>query len=353
MRTALWQVDPAGTAAPRRLTRSSAGESAACFASDGALLFTSARPDPDAKADPDRKIAALWMLPAEGGEARLLLAPDGGIEGVAAARSAGAIAFGSLLHPFATSLEDDAARAKARKEAGVGALLLEDYPIRFWDHWLAPRRQRFFAAALPADPEAGLDPTDLTGDVGPAFLESDFDISPDGRTIVTGWADWSNLPATPVNLVAIDVETRARRTLGHGDLWFGQPKVSPDGRFVVCTRATSGTPDKAAVRTIWLFDLSTGEGRDLTPTLDLWPEAPVWAPDSSAVFFVADRLGYVAASGSMWRVARPPASCPRVRSRIYGPRRMAGPSSRCGPPCPRRRASCAFPPRARARRRWS
>jgi dipeptidyl aminopeptidase/acylaminoacyl peptidase len=64
LRTALWQVDPTGAAAPRRLTRSSAGESAHAFARDGSLLFTSARPDPDAKADPDKKIAALWSLPA-------------------------------------------------------------------------------------------------------------------------------------------------------------------------------------------------------------------------------------------------------------------------------------------------
>jgi dipeptidyl aminopeptidase/acylaminoacyl peptidase len=295
MRTALWQIDPAGKAAPRRLTRSSAGESSAAFTRDDSLLFTSARPDPDAKADPDKKIAALWALPADGGEAHLLLAPEGGIEGVAAAADADAIAFGALLHPVASGIEDDADRARARKEAGVSAMLFEDYPIRFWDHWLAPRRQRFFAAALPSDQEARLEPADVTGDPGPVFLESDFDLSPDGRTIVTGWADWSNLPSTPVELVAIDVESKARRRLGVGDFYFSQPKFSPDGRFVVCTRATSGAPDQAGARTIWLIDLATGVGRDLTPDLDLWPEAPVWAPDSSAVFFVADRLGWVAA----------------------------------------------------------
>jgi dipeptidyl aminopeptidase/acylaminoacyl peptidase len=295
MRTSLWQVDPTGVAGPRRLTRSSAGESAAAFARDGSLLFASARPDPDAKSDPDKKIAALWRLPAEGGEASLLLAPDGGIEGVAAARNADAIAFGALVHPAAAGLEEDAERARARTDAKVGALLFEDYPIRFWDHWFAPRRQRFFAAPLPSDPEAGLEPTDVTGDPGPAFLESDFDLSPDGRTIVTAWSDWSNLPATPVDLVTIDVETKARRTLAHGECYFGHPRFSPDGRFVVAVRTTAGAPDRAAASTIWLIDLATGEGRDLTPKLDLWPESPVWAADSGAVFFVADRLGCVAA----------------------------------------------------------
>jgi dipeptidyl aminopeptidase/acylaminoacyl peptidase len=294
-KTAQWQVDPAGKAAPRRLTRSAAGESSAVFAHDGSLLFTSARPDPDAKADPDSKIGALWSLPAEGGEARLLLAPDGGIDGIAAARNAAAIAFGSPLHPLSNGIEEDAARSKARKDAKVGALLFEDYPIRFWDHWLAPQRLRLFAAPMPADPEAKLDPKDVTGDPGPAFLEADFDISPDGRTVVTNWCDWSKLPATPAEIVAIDVESGARKTLTPSDAYYHHPAVSPDGLFVVAVKTGSGTPDEAGASTLWLIDLATGKSRDLTPTLDLWPESPVWAPDSDAVFFTADLLGGVAA----------------------------------------------------------
>jgi dipeptidyl aminopeptidase/acylaminoacyl peptidase len=45
---------------------------------------------------------------------------------------------------------------------------------------------------------------------------------------------------------------------------------------------------------LWLIDLATGAGRDLTPALDLWPHDPVWAPDSSAVYFSADRAGALA-----------------------------------------------------------
>lgn len=43
--SALWELDPAGTAEPRRLTFSSRGEAAPRFAADGTLLFTSGRPD--------------------------------------------------------------------------------------------------------------------------------------------------------------------------------------------------------------------------------------------------------------------------------------------------------------------
>src|SRR5512143_4124341 len=110
MRRSIWQIDPSGVAAPRRLTASSAGESYAAFARDGSLLFTSSRPDPDAKPDPDHEIDGLWLLP-----------PEGGINGVAAARSADALVFGALVHPTADTFEKDAERMKARKEAGVGA----------------------------------------------------------------------------------------------------------------------------------------------------------------------------------------------------------------------------------------
>ena len=72
--TTIWEVDPDG-AAPRRLTRSTKGESGAAFLPDGSLLFVSARPDPDAKPDgaADDGPGALWLLPAGGGEARVIV----------------------------------------------------------------------------------------------------------------------------------------------------------------------------------------------------------------------------------------------------------------------------------------
>jgi hypothetical protein len=95
--------------------------------------------------------------------------------------------------------------------------------------------------------------------------------------------------------VAIDVATGERRFLTHGDAWYAGASASPGGRYVVCIRGTFGSPDEATNCTLWLFDLTTGENRDLTPELDLWPESPVWAHDSTAVFFSADKDGGVAA----------------------------------------------------------
>jgi dipeptidyl aminopeptidase/acylaminoacyl peptidase len=299
MKTALWQVDPAGKSKPRRITRSAAGESVASFARDGSLLFTSARPDPDVKEDSDNKINALWMLPAEGGEARLLLAPEGGINGVTVAEAADAIAFGADVHPEAKDLADDAARGKARRDAGVGALLFDSYPIRYWDSWLAPRQRRLFTAAMPdldSDPETRLDPHDLTGPVsGGTLLESGISISPDGKTLYTTWIDYKDSPRVAEDLVAIDVETGERRYFTHGDASYVGPKASPDGKYVACVRCTFGSPDEAMDCTLWLVDLATGEGRDLTPDMDLWPDGPIWAHDSSAIFCTADRDGGVAA----------------------------------------------------------
>src|SRR4029434_2717482 len=49
--SALWELDPARRAAPRRLPRSAPGEANAAFLPDGSLLFTSTRDDPEATGD--------------------------------------------------------------------------------------------------------------------------------------------------------------------------------------------------------------------------------------------------------------------------------------------------------------
>jgi len=296
MRSALWQVDPAGVAPPRRLTRSAAGEAGgAAFLPDGSLLFASARPDPDAKPDPDRKIQALWLLPPDAGEARLLVAPEGGVDGLAAARSANVLAFGAGVFPGAADLAADAERGKARKDAGVGALLFEnDYPVRHWDHWLAPRRRRLFTAALADDPEAPLPaPRDVEPDVAPGtYEETGFALSPDGRTLVASRNDASELPRIPTDLVAVDLATGERRTLTQGDAWYDAPEISPDGRFVAAVRTTFGSPEQAGEASLVVVDIASGEIRILAGDLPGWPEHPTWASDGAAVFFTADDHGH-------------------------------------------------------------
>src|SRR3954468_7331756 len=119
--SALWEVDPTGRRPARRLTRSAKGESPAAFLPDGSLLFTSSRPDPQAKADDDPP-AALWLLPAGGGGARAVAVRPGGVQGAVGARDDGRVMLTSATLPGATGTDDDERRRKARTEAKVTAI---------------------------------------------------------------------------------------------------------------------------------------------------------------------------------------------------------------------------------------
>ncbi len=96
------------------------------------------------------------------------------------------------------------------------------------------------------------------------------------------------------DLVAIDVASGKRRRLTSGDASYDQPAFAPDGRSIACVRATLGDPATAGEQRLWLVDAATGEGRDLAPGADVWAEHPTWAPDGSAVLFLADRDGTTA-----------------------------------------------------------
>jgi len=294
MNAAIWALDPAGESPPRRLTRSAPGETVGAFLRDGSLLFTSTRPDPDRPKDEeeDDEAGRLWLLPATGGEARVLIGPSGGVEDVRAARDADVVVFSATVFPGTTSLAGDRDRHKARTKAGVEALLFEGYPIRRWDHYLGPRERHLFRAALPPGEERIAEPVDLTPDAAHALLETGYDVTPDGSTIVTAWSVTTELTRLHERLVAIDATSRERRFLSPDDgHWYSEPACSPDGRWVVATRQAPGSPERVGDQTLWLVDLRSGEGRDLTPDVDLWPHAPAWTPDSEAILFTADRQG--------------------------------------------------------------
>ncbi len=292
--SALWELDPEGRRAPRRLTRSAPGETGAAFLPDGSLLFSSARKDPAAKADGrdgDEERAALWLLPAAGGEARQVAATPAGIHAVRVARDSGTVVYASGVHPGAETLEEDERRAKAAAAAGVVAQLIEHYPIRHWDHWLGPREPRLLSASPPGDGEAGLGPaTDLTPVPGRALDEASFAVTPDGSSVVTTWE--ASSPRRPHTLlVALDGQDDRRVLVDHPDVLLREVACSPDGRLALCQRATYGSHEAAPEVTLWLVDLASGEGRDLLPGFEGWPAGAAWAPDGSALYFVADADG--------------------------------------------------------------
>jgi dipeptidyl aminopeptidase/acylaminoacyl peptidase len=292
--SALWELDPAGGAGPRRLTRSAPGESNAAFLPDGSLLFTSTRPDPEAPpgGKDDEEVAGIWLLPAGGGEARPVATTPAGVELLRLARDAGTVVYRTGVFLGADDLEADRRRQGARKDAGVSAQLFESYPIRLWDHYLGPREPRLLAAPPPAADAGRLEPGRvLTPSPGRALDEVDVAVTPDGATVLTGWeVDDPRNPAT--RLVAIDVGSGQQRVLlDDPGSSAGKVACSPDGRWAVCERFWHGDPEQAPDVTLWLLDLRTGEGRDLLPGFSLWPLEPVWAAGGEAVFFVADQDG--------------------------------------------------------------
>ena len=294
-KSAIWGIDPFGSSPPRRLTRSAGGESGAAFLPDGSILFTSARPDPDGKVEDtkDKPPAGLWLLPADGGEARLLLAPQAGVAGLDVARQTGDLVLSVPLHPGAVDFEADATTEKARKEAGVGALLFERFPIRYWDHYLGPRELRLFTADAPtATAESLTSPRDLTGPTQEAMVEPDIDIADDGSVVVATWQR-ATMPVRQ-DLVCIDRATGARRDLTNGDALYSGPAISPDGRSVACLRTTFGRPDEAESTTLWLIEVASGIGHRIGASFDLWPTSVTWAPSGDALFVLADRLGATA-----------------------------------------------------------
>lgn len=313
-RTALWEVDPAGEAPARRLTRSAKGESSAVFTRSGDLLFSSARPDPDAK-DGDEPRPALWLLPAGGGEARVIAAPQGGVGGPLVARDADTVSVAASLLPSAKDLAQDAELRKARKDQKVSAILHTGYPVRYWDHDLGPDQERRFVGDLatladepaaplpkPADGETPAAAPDaqgrhlelrgLTG-AGRHLTDHSADLSADGATLVTTWSVSDPGAAVRNTLVAHDTATGDRRVLvDDPDADTGAPRISPDGAWVAYVTESVSTPHEAPV--VRLALVPTDGSADpvvLADDWDRWPGRPTWLPDGSGLLVQADDDG--------------------------------------------------------------
>jgi dipeptidyl aminopeptidase/acylaminoacyl peptidase len=359
--SSIWRIC-AGDQPAVRLTRSAEGESNPEFLPDGSLLFLSRRPGqaPGAPAAGDDKDKpALWLLPPGGGEARPIVAPPSGVTGLATARDAMRAVLVSPMLPGVTGTDEDAQRRQARSDAGVTAILHESFAVRYWDHDLGPDEPRLLLAEVWPE-EAGTGqagtgqagtgqagtgqaapPRDLTPGPGRSLDEQHFEVSPDGRFVVTGWAVGEDAGERRDDLVVIDCATGERSTLlSVPGFDFRDPHISPDGRWVLCTRETHETYEYPGDVTLVItpspaaLDGPEGSGAahgvpggldagpggagpggagpggagpvrtapgsagpdgaaagELLAGLDRWPVTSAWGADSRCVYFTADDGG--------------------------------------------------------------
>jgi dipeptidyl aminopeptidase/acylaminoacyl peptidase len=319
--SALWEVAADGSTPPRRLTFSERGEANPAFLPDGSLVFTSpaggeppalppgqgsdlpadAPPDPGAApgARPDGRsveeeagAAGLWLLPAGGGEARPLLAVPGGIRGVVAARDVDTVVVRARLFPGEPGLDADLGKARRRREAGVSGILYDALPVRWWDRELGPRFDRLLrlrGVAGASRPEIEEITPDAAGHLEATLASEDegaFAVGPDGDTVITAWARAGERGLRRSELQLI--RSGERRPLSTDHLDYGEPQLSPDGRWVVALAHDEGTPERPRSVRLWLCDLGTGKAGPVAEELDVWPVEPRWAPDSASLYFVAD-----------------------------------------------------------------
>ncbi len=309
----LWEVDPSGQRPARRLTRGAKGESSPVFTPRGDLLFTSSRPDPAAaegEGDDDAP-AALWCLPAGGGEARVVAVRPGGVTGVAVARASGAVLVGSPTLPSSADAADDARRRALRADTRTSGVLHDSLPVRVWDHDLGPDRVRLLvvegvgtADGAGGGPLAGsggaagsgddrLALRDLTGHVGPAVPDDPaWALTADGTTAVTEWRFPEARADHRVGLVAIDVATCERRTLLDDPRYeHVSPAPAPSGALVAALRWRRSSPTDPVDVGIVVVDTATGEQRELAQGWDRWPASLTWDADGAGLLVTADDGG--------------------------------------------------------------
>ena len=249
--SSLWELDPQGREPARRLTFSAKGESSPRFAPDGSLLFSSARPDPEGGGEDET--SAIWRLPRTG-EAQVAASAPGGLSLLSVAEDGTMLGATSVL-PGGT-LEDDAERRKARKDAKQTTIWHTGMPIRLWDHEIGDQSRRLVLVS----PDGDL--TDLTPDVGTVTLyAASADLSPDGSTVATSWTRSVRGGETRSSIVLIDTATLRRSALLEADehAQYGSPVFSRDGSRLAVIRSTTSSPTDTSYSRLEIHPIGGGD----------------------------------------------------------------------------------------------
>jgi dipeptidyl aminopeptidase/acylaminoacyl peptidase len=281
--TSLWDVDPAGTREPYRLTWSEKGEAAPAFMPDGGVLFVSARPHPDQVEDE----SAVWLLPRSG-EPTVYATTPGGLGDPVVSRGTGVVlAFGSRL-PDSTDADDDKERRERRRKSKVTAIVHDGFPIRHWDHELNDATPRLFL--IDGSSEGG-SAIDLLPDAREQLINAAISFSDDGSRLALTWKRRRRGGKLPTGLALLGLPKRELTVLAEDDDGdYSSPTLSGDGMTLAAIHTTDGDHEQPMTYRVRLFLLDVGGALDID-TGDLYPNQLAWSADSATLLITGDLHG--------------------------------------------------------------
>ncbi len=109
------------------------------------------------------------------------------------------------------------------------------------------------------------------------------DVTPDGRTVVFDLLG---------DLYTVPIGGGAATPLTSGMAFDGQPRISPDGKWVAFSS------DRDGAENVWIMDLATKETRQITKLKDKTIQSPEWTPDGK--YLVATVGDIVFKPGKLW-----------------------------------------------------
>lgn len=292
----LWIVPADGSAKPRRLTATKAGESGAAWSWDSKKIAFSARRDGD-------ESPQIYVLDLSGGEAQRVTNLSTGASAPLWSPDGKWIAFQSQVYPGALDDEANKKIAAERKARKYNARVYEGFPIRYWDRWLDDKQVHLFVTPAdggkPKDLLAGTSLVKENGYSGVAALNS-FELqptwTPDSQALVFAATTERNRAAyaevrSQLYQVAAGGGDPVRLTSGSDS--YAKPAFSPDGKrlyaLVNLDSAKVYTLDRLAMWA-WNAPGSVGERVVLTAGFDRSVGSFALAPDGS-VYLTAEDAG--------------------------------------------------------------
>lgn len=293
--TDLWIVPSDGSAKPRRLTSTKAGEGGAEWSPDGTRIAFSAKRETD-------EVNQVYVLDIGGGEAVRVTNISTGARNPRWRPDGKAILFISSVFPGAMNDDDNKRLAKEKKDRKYKARVFDSFPVRNWDKWLDEMQTHVLVQGL----EDGAKPKDLLagtklaaekgfgGRIGSGSDDIDAVWSPDGESVLfIASADRASAAFSETTLHIYSVKTSGGepKRLTEGDATYSRPTFSPDGKTLYALYEPIGPKVYNLTRLAEIPWPGGGNPRVLTGSFDRAVGSFAVSPDNKTIYLTAEDEG--------------------------------------------------------------